>query len=160
MKFLNLKIILITFLILSLWGNVYFLYSNKLRKKIVTNDEYNPCVVTYWDYYLNTPKDNILDFDEVYTKECLKETFAKTFYDYDGINNKILEDLKRYKEKKWDILDFYKNILKEKFKLKSNSDTIDYKAIKLALDLIWDEKFSNSKLIKDILSGKNDINFN
>jgi hypothetical protein len=146
MKKLNFKIILIIFLVISLTWNIYFLYFKKWE---IGNN--NSCLIMYWDYYLNTPKNGILDFDENFTKECIKENFWKKFYIYDGITERILEDLKKYKEKKWDIPKFYKKILKDKFYKKYEND-IDYSSIKLALDLIWDDKFRNSKLIKDILS--------
>ncbi len=150
MKILKFKIIVIL-LIFSLSLNIFFIYNKELKQKAENN---NSCLTMYWDYYLNTPKDNSLDFDEDYTKECLKETFSKTFYFYDWITKRILNDLKKYKEKKWDIPKFYKEILKEKFYLKVDNDNINYSSIKLALDLIWDKDFKNSKIVKEIFSKK------
>jgi len=148
MKILNIRFILLIILIFSLSWNIY-LYFNKWKQEFKNN---NSCLIMYWDYYLNTPRDNSLDFEEEYTKQCLKESFWKTFYSYDWITKRILNDLKKYKEKKWDIPEFYKEILKDKFKAKFDNNTIDYSSIKLALDLIWDKNFNNLKVIKDIIN--------
>ena len=161
------KKILTLILIISLFLNIFLflkIKNNNFESKKNNTKKIISCETMYWDYYVNTPKDLVLDFWEDYVKECLKNDFWKEYYILNGFTYRVMEDMKKYKEKNW-LSNFYINLLKQKFLLikklkKEKLDWIDYWAINIALELINDKKFKNSKLIKNILKEEKESFYN
>lgn len=137
------KIIYIIILIISICLNLYFISNNyefksennfiKWNNDIISNNLNQDCFLMYSNYYLNS---DWLEFELLYTKNCLIKSVFKTPYNLDWINSKILNDMYIHKST---ISKDYIDSLKNRFDLEIQ--TVDKTSISHALKIIDDKDF-------------------